>query len=270
MKKDEVLINILTRTSNRPVGFNNCRHSILKQTYKNIKHVVSYENTSDLAYLDYKGIIKIKVEKYNGDVLIDSGGNLHAPYNLYCNALLDKVDNGWVLFLDDDDNFLHNSVIKSIVSEINVSDEDTLFIWQMRYPDGKLLPSNEQFRDKLVAFEKIGSPCFMFHSKYKDVVKWDEWKGSDYRVVKKLLETIPNKKWIEKPYIQINNFGDLGNRNDIRQNSRNKMLFEKPFFRYLIIKYQSVINANRILQVATYKQFWESGLNKIKRVLRIK
>ena len=50
--REEVLINILTRTSNRPIGFYNCHQSVIKQTYKNIKHFVTYENDSDLKYIN--------------------------------------------------------------------------------------------------------------------------------------------------------------------------------------------------------------------------
>ncbi len=30
--------------------------------------------------------------------------HLLAPYNLYCNQLLNEVDEGWIMFLDDDDS----------------------------------------------------------------------------------------------------------------------------------------------------------------------
>ena len=266
MKKSETLINILTRTSNRPVGFNNCRQSILKQTYKNIKHLVSYENASDLAYLDYKGISKVKVEKYEGDVLINPDGHLHAPYNLYCNEMLDNVDNGWVLFLDDDDHLLHNKVIEELVSEINKADDDTLFIWQMRYPNGKLLPTSEHFKYKHVEFEHIGSPCFIFHSKYTDIAQWDEWKASDYRVIKGLYDKIPNKKWIEKVHVQINNYGDFGKRNDIVEDVTHKFIFNKTWFWFFIPKYHTRINSIYIFQIETYRQFWKRGLKKIKKI----
>ena len=198
--KEELLINILTRTSGRPIGFYNCRRSIEKQSYKKIKYFVSYENEDDIDYLDCTGLIKIKVNKYDGDILINPNGSLHAPYNLYCNELLNNVENGWILFLDDDDHLLHNKVIQEIVSEIKKADEDTLFIWQMRYPNGKLLPTREHFKSEQIAMDYIGSPCFIFHSKYKGFAKWDQWKASDYRVIKKLHETIPNTKWIKKVY----------------------------------------------------------------------
>jgi hypothetical protein len=263
--KNDVLINILTRTSNRPVGFYNCRQSILKQAYKNIRQYVGYEDEADEIYLNEELINKVKVNKYKGEVLINPEGYLHAPYNLYCNELLSHIEDGWILFLDDDDHLLHNKVIKEIVSEINKADEDTLFIWQMRYPNGKVLPTKKHFQTEHVEFNHIGSPCFIFHSKYKEHAQWDHWKASDYRVINKLCEVIPKKKWIEKVYIQINNYGDYGKRNDISDYVvTNKLIFNKTWFWFLIPKYHTKIREHYIFQIHTYQNLLKRYIRKIK------
>jgi len=57
-----ILINILTRTSGRPNGFNKCRKSIENQTYIQIKHLVSYDDNNDLHYLKKYDCEKIKVK----------------------------------------------------------------------------------------------------------------------------------------------------------------------------------------------------------------
>lgn len=263
--KEQILINILTRTSNRPIGFYNCRQSIVKQSYKNIKQFVSYENEVDLTYIDCADVSKVKVEKYEGEGLVNLEGYVHAPYNLYCNTMLDHVDHGWILFLDDDDNLFHNKVIEEIIAEIKKEDEDTMFIWQMRYPNGKLLPTKDHFEKKKIEINNIDTTCFIFHSKYKKFAKWDQWKASDYRVIQKLCEIIPKKKWIEKVYIQINNYGDYGNRNDLQKDVTHKMLFKKAWFWFLIPKYHTQINSVYIFQFTTYVQFWARGLKKLKR-----
>jgi len=271
MNRSVVLINILTRTSNRPIGFYNCRKSITNQTYKNIKQYISFENNVDLGYLDDEEIYKVKVEKYNGEVLTNPEGHLHAPYNLYCNELLAQIEDGWILFLDDDDHLLHNNVIKEIVSEIHKSNEDTLFIWQMRYPNGKILPLKRHFNEKQVEFRHIGSPCFLFHSKYKEFAKWDHWKASDYRVVKKLHERIPNKRWIEKVYIQINNYGDFGNKNDILEDVvTSKLIFNKNWLWFLIPKYHTQIKGQYIFQLNTYQNLAKRYMRKIKGKMLLK
>jgi hypothetical protein len=267
---NQVKINILTRTSRRPIGFFNCRQSVAKQKYKNIKHFVSYDTDVDLSHLNDDGINLVKVEKYRGPKLVNPDGHLHAPYNLYCNTLLEQVKEGWIFFLDDDDHLLHNKVVHELVSEISKSNEDTLFIWQMRYPDGRVLPTNSHINSQTIEFEKIDTTCFMFHSKYKDLVKWDEWKASDFRFVKQLNEIIPNKKWLQRVYIQINNYGDFGNRNDIAQDTvTTKLIFNKTWYWFLIPKYHTTINGIYIFQLKTYKRYWRRGVKKLKSMFKI-
>ncbi|WP_418263878.1 hypothetical protein [Flavobacterium faecale] len=267
--KKEILVNILTRTSNRPIGFYNCRQSIEKQTYKKIKHYVSYDNEEDIVYLDCTGVVKIKVEQYKGEVLVNPEGYLHAPYNLYCNELLNNVEDGWIMFLDDDDHLLHNKVIAEIVSEIKKTNEETLFIWQMRYPNGNVLPKHTHFISRKIEIGNIDTTCFIFHSKYKNHIKWDQWKASDYRVINALYNIIPNKKWLERVYIQKNNLGDYGNRNDISQNITNQYLFRKNIFWFLIPKYHLQINSIYIFQKKTYLQYWKRAKRKIKNLFKI-
>ncbi len=216
--RKKVLITILTRTSNRPLGFEKCRKSIENQTYKNIRHIVSYDNDKDLDYLSkYKKIEYLKVSPIVVEPK-DNTKNGHfkfAPYNLYCNTLLEMVKKSWIIFLDDDDMLLHNEVIAEIVNEINSCKKNTLLIWRMRYPDGKLLPPEDQMDRKVIKMSKIGAPCVAFHSDYKKYAYWDCWKGSDFRIIISLFKKLKHKRWIYKPYIQINNFGDFGNKNDI-------------------------------------------------------
>lgn len=249
--KEEILINILTRTSNRPIGFYNCYQSVIQQTYKNTKHFVSYENDLDLEYINPLDVIKIKVQKSKH--IKKSEDLVYAPYNLYCNELLNHVREGWVLFLDDDDNLLHNKVLKEIVSKIKKADEDTMFIWQMRYPNGDILPLKKHFKEEKIEINNIGSTCFLFHSKYKEAAKWDEWKTSDFRFLETLFKIIPNKKWIEKVYIQINNFGDYGNRNDIIEPKTNKLIFNKNLLWHFIPKYHTQIRDRYVFQLKTYR-----------------
>jgi hypothetical protein len=170
------------------------------------------------------------------------------------------------MFLDDDDHLLHNKVLQEIVEAINKVDEDTMFIWQMRYPNGKVLPSKEHFKLKQIEMGGIGSPCFIFHSKYKKFAQWDEWKVSDFRIICKLHEIIPKKKWIGKVYIQINNYGDFGNRNDILTNVTNKMIYHKSWFWILIPKYHFQLKSIFIFQIKTYKKYWMRSKVKIKKI----
>ena len=238
MKSDRIKIvfNVLTRTAHRPMGFKTCHESISQQKYQNVRHIVSYENKADLNYLNEYNLNKIKVEgKERIPENID--GFIHAPYNLYCNILLNEVEDGWIIFLDDDDNFLHNKVLQEIEAEIQKANADTLFIWQMRYPNGKVVPEKQFFKSKKLELGHIGSPCIAFHSKYKHQIKWDEWKCADYRFIKSLYEIIPHKKWIPKIFIQINNNGDYGRKNDISSNITSNLIFNKNLIWSILPKY---------------------------------
>ncbi|MBD0833090.1 glycosyltransferase family protein [Aestuariibaculum sediminum] len=264
----KILINVLTRTSNRPIGFLNCHQSVINQTYNNVLHWVSYEDEATKKYIEGHNVHKVKVDAYNGTPVQHSNGFKHAPYNLYCNKLLNQITKGWVLFLDDDDHLIHHKVLEEIVSKIEQGNEDTLFIWQMRYPNGKILPLKKHFQKKRIERNQISTPCFLFHSKYKNQVVWDEWKGSDFRVVSNLFKIIPNKKWIEKVYVQINNFGDYGNRNDISLKTSSKIIFKKNAFWSFIPKYHTKINGVFVFHKKTYIEWSKRLMNKIKRYVK--
>lgn len=211
----KICINILTRTSNRPLGFKKCHTSITSQSYKNIKHIVSYDCPEDLGYLNHYNIEIVKVEKSMAPKETPIGLRDFKYYNLYCNDLLNKVSDGWIMFLDDDDMLSNSSVIKKIVRHIKKADEDTLFIWQSQFPNGHVIPSHKTFKEEKIKLQHIDTACFIFHSKYKHLAKWDCWWAADYRFIKQLSQVIPNQKWIQKAFTRKNNFGDQGNRNDI-------------------------------------------------------
>ena len=62
-------INILIRTSERPRYFRHCYQSILEQTYKSIRVIVSWDNESTWDYIkNYKDIVKIKVNGLDSDL----------------------------------------------------------------------------------------------------------------------------------------------------------------------------------------------------------
>lgn len=212
------LINILTRTSNRRNGFDKCAKSIKSQTYGNINHIVSYDNDIDLEYIDDYNVTKVKIDR---EMLIKNDSSInpnnpnfwYSPHNLYCNSLLDSVNDGYIMFLDDDDMLISDNVIEEIVK--NIVDEDTILIWQMRYPNGMLLPDNISFLEKRIRLGGIGSPCFLFHSKWKNLYRWDAYKCGDFRFLEKIYNKIPNNKWIKLPFIQLNNNGGFGRKIDI-------------------------------------------------------
>ncbi len=209
------LINVLTRSSNRPHGFARVRNSIKKQSYKKINHIVSYDNKKTKEYLSaYHNINTIKIDReflIINDKSINPNTGIYSPHNLYFNRMLRKVSDGWIMFLDDDDFFTDERSVEKIVNKIK--NDDTLIIWQMNFPKRGPVPDNEHI-ENYPKLGHIGSPCFLFHSKYKDIALWDAWKCADYRYVSKLYETIPNKVYIKETLVEIGQIG-FGNQTDI-------------------------------------------------------
>tara|TARA_R100000935_G_C2778650_1_gene140736 strand:+ start:19 stop:834 length:816 start_codon:yes stop_codon:yes gene_type:complete len=252
-KVNNIVINILTRTSNRPSAFLQCYRSIKLQTYSNINHIVSYDNKDTFDYIKELDIIPIKVLKPSGidKPAFDNFGNVYAPYNLYCNDLLSMVNKGWVMFLDDDDRLFNDCVVKEIVDKIKENSEDTLFVNCMRYPNGKLKPSVYSLSNSRIKINDIGSPCVVFHSKYINKAKWDDYKRSDFRFIKKLESIIPNIVFSSNVTTQINNFGDFGRQNDV--------VYQLPFsfyksniLWYLLPKYHQTVFGVKIFHSSLY------------------
>ena len=117
------------------------------------------------------------------------------------------------MFLDDDDTFNNDNALSEIVS--HVVDEDTMIYWQMEFArhlaaHGMLVPAKWGGTPRI---GHIGSPCFLFHSKWKHHSWWDDWKCSDFRFVERLHKEIPNHVYIKKPYIRVGGIG-MGKRKD--------------------------------------------------------
>ena len=175
IKKDEKLFNILIRTCYRPNLFNKCINSILKQNYKNINIVISYDNKKSIDYLKkYNNIDNINY--YFIDI---KGGEF--KYELYQNLLLDKVKDGFVIFLDDDDCFLNDNSLHLINSEIQ--DANTLILWKYLRSDMEIYPEDISN----IYLGSIASCSYCFNIKYLNNCKWIDQHGGDYLFFEQLL-----------------------------------------------------------------------------------
>jgi hypothetical protein len=100
---------ILTRTSGRAEFFKACRKSIKALTGFNITHIVHSDDPRNEAYIECDILIRGEAHgSYMGT----------APYNLYCNRLLDQVKlmpPGWVHIIDDDDAYCNPEVFTKIL-----------------------------------------------------------------------------------------------------------------------------------------------------------
>ena len=212
------MINILTRTSNRPKGFDFNRQIVKSQTYKNIKHIVSYDNEQTKLYLDnYDDIVTIPV---NRELLIKQDKSLipgitwRLPHNLYFNELHKHVDEGWVVFLDDDDSYVDEHVVQTIVD--NLPDEDDILVWQMIMPNNIIIPSNMVFENSQIpSINNIGTPCFAVHSKHLSNVYWDGWRAADFRFFDRVVNVTSKVHLLQKVLVSVTQIG-MGQQTDIK------------------------------------------------------
>lgn len=214
----EPLINILTRTSNRPNGFKINVDNIRNQTYKNINHIVCTDDKNSIPYIEENGFNDILFLNREEIIKKDNCPNPHtgvySPHNLYFNHMIKKVKEGWVIYLDDDDRFTELTTVEEIVNIIKQHNEDSLIYWRMIYSNGRVLP-RDMSNGILPNIGGIGGSCFTFHSKYNHIANWDSWKCGDYRLIQKLHNNIPNKVWTPKNFIYVPMQG-MGNKKDIK------------------------------------------------------
>ena len=172
------LVNILTRSNRRPRFFQDNRISVVGQTYKRFRQLVSYENDETLKYLRAQGLPENDLIR-----VVRQQTEASHPYNLFVNDLMDQVAEGWILFLDDDDLFTTPHALLIIAAHLN--DENSLVIWRAWFPD-KIVPATRDIHQ--ISPGGITSCCFAFHSKHRKNAQWHEFKAGDYRCFEQLRQ----------------------------------------------------------------------------------
>lgn len=167
--KTEEKINILIRTSNRPTYFQKCIQSILEQQYKNYRIIICYDKEGSLAYLkEFENDSRITYFP----VSVESKEKYR--FNLYCNILMDRVEEGWIMFLDDDDMLCHDKVL-SMINE-HLSDKNSLYMWKFLRPDKVIYPKDVNN----IGLGEVVSCGFTFHNIYKNKSRWPDKQYGDY------------------------------------------------------------------------------------------
>lgn len=175
-KMNETKINILVRTSNRPIYFKQCINSILNQNYTNYKVIVGYDKIESLEYLNnYKDNNKIEIHP------MSTKSKERFKHNLYLNTMMDKVLDGFIMYLDDDDMMAHNNSL-NILNE-NIVNENDLIIWKFMRPDKLIYP-----KSKIIKLGHISGCAYSFNSKYKLNSRWVDKQCSDYHFITVLLK----------------------------------------------------------------------------------
>ena len=209
-------INILIRTTYRPQYFDKCINSIYNQSHQNFKIICCYDDERCLNYL----------KKYNEKIeyfFIENDSNHSYKYNLYMNFLMNKVNDGWIMFLDDDNQFTNKDSLKLINFSLNNPDE--MLFWKVRINNKIIIPVNLNIIKK----GEIDTNGICFHSKFKNLTEWNSIKGGDYDYINRLVKKYNFSKIIF-PYILTStieganhgiqiayNFRDFINNKNIKQ-----------------------------------------------------
>ncbi len=192
------LINILVRCHDRKQSLKRLWDSIEAQGYRNWRVIASYDNERTWKYLVPYRFEKVAVEpepkpksRPYGD---DYKGFLAS--NLYLNALADRVDRGYIMYLDDDD-YLAPGALSRIAKNLS---EDNVTLWRATSKTGKPIPSDENF-GKIVAGD-ISGIAFAYHSKHKELARWEPWRRGDFRVIRNLSNHL-TQTWINEELTKI-------------------------------------------------------------------
>ena len=193
-------INILIRNTYRPVSFSKCMKSILNQNYSNINIICCYD---DIKCLDYLNTYNQQfIEKFY--ISIPDIDNY--KYNLYCNTLIEKIKDGWFMFLDDDDQFINNHALHSINSCIE--DDDDMILWKFKHNNITIFP--ECISD--IKPSQIASSTYCFNHKFKSLGKWTTHQLGDYEYINKVLMNHKfNRKFINYALTGTSYNGNFGN-----------------------------------------------------------
>ena len=186
---NEKLINILIRNCYRPNLFKKCIQSILSQKYNNYKLIMCYDDDRCLEYLE-------KLPK-NDKIVYFKASNIDKSkqyfYNLYMNELLDKVKDGYIMFLDDDDKLSHSKVLLDISN--NIDNEDSILLWMVKFQNILIYPKD--INSKIIKDCQISGIGYCFHSKYKNNIKWKSISGADRMFYNSIIKNDKiNKKLI--------------------------------------------------------------------------
>jgi hypothetical protein len=174
------LINILIRTSYRPAQFARCLESIRRQTYKNVRIIVGFDNVDTYQYIPRELEL----------ILVAADKNLPFFYDQYCNDLKLQVNDGWFFFLDDDDALASNTVLEELAAHLT-SPHEAIICQMLR--NGVPKPRDNYINNRIISEGKIGLPCLVLHSKHRALSGLDGYKAGDYRYIKEVTEQVPTK-----------------------------------------------------------------------------
>jgi glycosyltransferase involved in cell wall biosynthesis len=218
------MIHVLVRTHGRPVYFSRCVDSIANQVYANkVIHVVADDAESE-AYARKalaNGLVDevTRVDSRNftgfGDFnFLQRKGYCKSRtdfrkhfYDLYLNAEMERIDNGYI-FIVDDDKVLPDPMLLNRIAE-NIA-EDVLVVGQY-VMENRTLPIGERWGKLPFDRAHIDMSCVVFHVKHREIASLDGHGAGDWRMCNRLAKAL-KVVWMEEPFVVADNNGNSGKR----------------------------------------------------------
>lgn len=182
------LLNILVRCHNRPKGAERLIQRLRNSSYKNIRIIASYDNAETWRYVSRLPIEKVEMTpepKRPSPPGQQYKGWLGA--NLYLNDLAERIQDGYVMYFDDDDSPRRSDSLRTIAENV---DPDRLLLWRVLDRTGKPIPSDENFEQQRIVAGDISGIGVAFHSKHLQHAQWEPWRRGDYRVITNLSQHV--------------------------------------------------------------------------------
>lgn len=210
--KEYTFINILTRTGNRKQCFNNLMLTLNKQSNKNFKHIKSNDNKNCTFLNNYNHVIDVN-KIYKSDLIQN-----HCPYNLYLNQLIESVEKGWIIIIDDDCMFIDNRFLENLSYKLFFQNKNDILVYNIFIsPNKTIFPickntTSEQLKN--IKNGHFDMACMVFH--YSNKTRFLEFCAGDYRFYKTAIANGYKPKFLNLPIGIWANYegGKLGNNKD--------------------------------------------------------
>lgn len=208
------MINILTRSHDRPVELEKCIQSIMDQTYKKVHLIVSVDNDHTLQHTN----TLLKLSRLSFEIIRVKNTGVDFHWNFYCNNLKDKVQQGWFLYLDSDDWLVDPHCLANLAPHLTDPNEGVICQFNRGVNPKPVYDYCEVFKrdnghsyvkQTSIVRGKIGGSCIVLHHSQKDIAHWDGQRAADYRFIKAVSEQIP-LKWVPVVVVQAGNKGRRG------------------------------------------------------------
>lgn len=225
------VVNVLTRTSGRPMLYKDAHDTVAKQSHKEIRHLVVTDDENSLVYVNnieptpanvtlvpsrYQEFDPVEVCRKCRPDMSDANPaacakapglnkpgprkdyfecfcSTNYPMNAYFAVLHQQVQSGWVMYLDDDNVLATENVIDLALSHARSTDD--LLLWRTKL--GRITPNDANWEARNLEYGDIDTSMFMFHSKHLDKVQWKNQRCGDYHTIKSLEQHL-NKVFIDQ------------------------------------------------------------------------